>query len=116
MLLWGAAGIAAGFVLLTIVVIVLPKDVFSKPRRGKGVGMVLRNVLGWLMIVGGVVLSMPLVPGPGFVLILAGVAIVDFPGRRKLLRKALARPGVRKKLNGFRKLLHRPPFQMPAGA
>ena len=114
MLLWGAVGIAASFLILAIVVIALPSNVFTKVRRGKGVGFVLRNMLGWLMIVGGVVLSMPLVPGPGFVLILAGLTLVDFPGRRKLLRKALRRPGVRRKLNGFRRLLHRPEFRLPA--
>lgn len=111
--LWAAAGVAAGFVLLSVVVAALPRDFFTRPQRAKGVVKVLKNVLGALAIVGGVVLSLPMVPGPGFVLLLVGLALVDFPGRRKLLRKAILKPGIHRKLNAFRRKLHRPYFHLP---
>ncbi|HEX7897452.1 MAG TPA: hypothetical protein VF950_06810 [Planctomycetota bacterium] len=111
--LWAAAGVAAGFVLLSVVVAVLPRDFFTRPRRARGVGKILKNALGVILIAAGVVLSLPLVPGPGFVLLLVGLALVDFPGRRKLLRKAILKPAVHRKLNAFRRKLHRPYFLLP---
>ena len=112
--LWGAVGVLAGFVLLSIVVAALPRDFFTRPRRSKGwVTVVLKNALGILLLAVGVALSLPMVPGPGFVLVLVGLALVDFPGRRKLLRKVISRPGVHRKLNAFRRKLHRPYFLLP---
>ena len=111
--LWGAVGVLAGFILICIVVAVLPRDFFTRPRRSKGWKKILKNALGWLTIAAGVALSLPMVPGPGFVLLLAGLALVDFPGRRKLLRKVISRPGVHRKLNAFRRKLHRPYFLLP---
>jgi hypothetical protein len=113
--LWGAVGVLAGFVLISIVVAVLPRDFFTRPRRSKGWMKALKNVLGVALILAGIALSLPLVPGPGFVLLLVGLALVDFPGRQKLLRKAIRRPGVHRKLNAFRRKLHRPYFLLPEG-
>jgi hypothetical protein len=87
--IWGAAGIALGFALLIVVVAVLPRDFFTRPRRAKGIGKVLKNILGVLALAAGVALSLPMVPGPGFVLLLVGLALVDIPGRQKVLRKAI---------------------------
>ena len=111
--LWGAAGIAAGFLLLSVVIAVLPRDFFTRPRRGRGPVKILKNALGVLALAGGVALSLPMVPGPGFVLLLVGLALIDFPGRQKVLRKAVQRPGVRRKLNGLRRKLGRPAFILP---
>ena len=111
--LFAAAGVAAGFVLLSVVVAVLPRDFFTRPRRPRGIGKILKNALGVLLIAAGVVLSLPLVPGPGFVLLLVGLALVDFPGRQRLLRKAFLKPSVHRKLNAFRRRLHRPYFHLP---
>jgi hypothetical protein len=111
--LWGAVGVLAGFVLISIVVAVLPRDFFTRTRSSKGWVKVFKNVLGAALILAGVALSLPLVPGPGFVLLLVGLALVDFPGRRKLLRKAILRPSVHRKLNAFRRKLHRPYFLLP---
>jgi hypothetical protein len=113
----GAIGIAAGFVLLVIVVAVLPRDFFTRPPRSKGpVKKILKNALGAVLLVGGIILSLPLVPGPGFVLILAGLVLLDIPGRQKVLRKAFSRPGIHRKLNAFRRRLHRPYFLLPESA
>jgi hypothetical protein len=111
--LWGAVGVLAGFLLISIVVAVLPRDFFTRPRRSKGWAKVLKNALGVLLIAAGVALSLPMVPGPGFVLLLVGLALVDVPGRQRLLRKAILKPAVHRKLNAFRRKLHRPYFLLP---
>lgn len=111
--LWGAAGVAAGFVLLAVVVAALPRDFFTRPPRSKGAAKVFKNILGGLALVAGIALSLPMVPGPGFVLLLVGLALIDFPGRQRRLRKVFSKPGVHRRLNAFRRKLRRPYFLVP---
>lgn len=51
--------------------------------------LVLKNVLGWLLILSSFVAG-PLVPGPGGIpLFLIGFALVSFPGKRRLTARVL---------------------------
>jgi hypothetical protein len=51
--------------------------------------LVLRNVIGWLLILASFVAG-PLVPGPGGIpLFLLGFALVSFPGKRRLTARVL---------------------------
>jgi hypothetical protein len=71
---------------------------------------VARNALGVLLIVLGFLLSLPLVPGQGVLTMLIGVILVDFPGKRRLERKLVARPSVLETMNRVRAWLGRPPL------
>jgi uncharacterized protein (TIGR02611 family) len=59
----------------------------------KAVRRLVIAVIGSTVILLGIVLSLPLVPGPGFVAILAGLAILatEFVWARTLLRKVRER-------------------------
>lgn len=48
--------------------------------------IVARNIVGWVIIAIGLVLSLPFVFGPGFVTVLAGLAIADWPGKSRFFR------------------------------
>src|SRR6476620_4415236 len=51
--------------------------------------LVLKNVIGWLLILASFVAG-PLVPGPGGIpLFLIGFALVSFPGKRRLTARVL---------------------------
>jgi hypothetical protein len=51
--------------------------------------LILKNVLGWLLILASFVAG-PLVPGPGGIpLFLVGLALVSFPGKRRLTARVL---------------------------
>jgi hypothetical protein len=51
--------------------------------------LILKNVLGWLLILASFVAG-PLVPGPGGIpLFLIGFALVSFPGKRRLTARVL---------------------------
>jgi hypothetical protein len=51
--------------------------------------LVLKNVLGWLLILSSFVAG-PLVPGPGGIpLFLVGFALISFPGKRRLTARVL---------------------------
>ncbi len=63
-----------------------------------------------LLLLVGVILSLPLVPGPGIVILLIGLMLTSFPGKRKLERKAFSRPWVLGPINRFRKIFGKPPI------
>jgi hypothetical protein len=70
-------------------------------------------LLGVILLLLGLVLSLPLVPGPGFVLILLGVSLMDFPGKRRLELWILRTPSVLHPINRLRVRLGRPPLRVP---
>jgi hypothetical protein len=103
-----------------VVVVLLPPDHFSRlpdPNAGWRKHRVLRwswrvikNLLGLLVVPLGVLMSLPLVPGPGLVFILIGLSLLDFPGKRSLERRLLGVPVVFRFLNEVRQRFHRPPL------
>ena len=58
----------------------------------KPIKIVIVTTVGAILIIGGVLLSLPMVPGPGTALILAGVAVLasEFTWARNLLAKIKA--------------------------
>lgn len=81
---------------------------FSRPVRLAL--LVGKNVLGVAVVVLGVFLALPGVPGQGLLTILLGLLLVDVPGRRRLERWILLRPGVLAGLNRLRARWKRPPL------
>ncbi len=57
-------------------------------------GIALKNLLGIALIVLGIALSLPGVPGQGLLTILIGLVLIDFPGKRRLERFIVGRPKV----------------------
>lgn len=113
--------IATGAALLILIVMlaVLPATYFqdgipAQSRRRRGVVSVLvrlvKNALGLVLIVLGVLLSLPAIPGQGVLTMLIGVMLVDFPGKRPLEQKLVALPHVLETMNRIRAWLGRPPL------
>ncbi|EDY85740.1 conserved hypothetical protein [gamma proteobacterium HTCC5015] len=100
----------------------LPADYFINPeyRRWNDlapkaiVKRVLRNVLGVCLIFLGVVM-LPL-PGQGLLTIVAGVLLVDFPGKFRFECWLLRRPGVRRGINWLRHKAKREPLAVRSSA
>lgn len=59
-----------------------------KPGRRRK-GSLFRLIGGWVLLVAGLVLSIPLVPGPGFLLVFGGIALLSSESRliRSLIRR-----------------------------
>ena len=74
----------------------------------------LKNVAGVLLILVGLALSLPGIPGQGLLTILIGLILVDFPGKHRLERAILGRPRVLERVNRFRARFGRPPLMVPA--
>jgi len=58
----------------------------------------------------GIVLSVPGVPGQGILTILAGLTLIEFPGRHRVIRALLGRPTVLYAVNRFRARFKRRPL------
>jgi len=117
------AAAMASFALVAIVLVRLPADYLhadhagDPPADGRRLSFwaakILRNVLGALLVVLGIVLSIPGVPGQGLLTVLTGLLLIDFPGKHRLLSKALGRPGVLAAINRLRRRFSRPPLEAP---
>ena len=71
-------------------------------------GIVVKNLVGLLLVILGVV--MMVAPGPGVLTILLGVTLLDFPGKRRLELKLISRPAVRHAIDRVRARFGRPPL------
>ena len=69
---------------------------------------ILKNVAGAIALTAGFL--MLLTPGQGVLTILVGVILCDFPGKRTLERKLIARPLVLSTINRIRRRHKRPPI------
>jgi hypothetical protein len=119
-LIWSGAiiGIASiavmilGGVLAAIVFVKLPSTYFcehhdrefwtDKHPVVRWIGRAIKNLLGVLLIVLGVLLSLPAIPGPGMLTIIIGITMLDFPGKRRLERWVVGRPAIFNAINRLR--------------
>lgn len=117
------AGLVATVVGVPWVVARLPSDYFSRRRRtvwrrsanrplvamAVGVG---KNLLGAVLVLLGVV--MLVTPGQGLLTLLIGLLLLNFPGKYRLERWLVRRPGVMRALNWLRRRRGQKPFEDPA--
>lgn len=110
---------AASLVIAGYVLARLPADYFVNPdahRPGdrhpvvRLVGLIVRNVLGYVLIALGVVMSLPGVPGQGLLTVLMGVMLIDFPGKHRFQRWLVTRRVVLAAVNRLRARAGQPPF------
>lgn len=71
----------------------------------------LKNLLGVVLLAAGVI--MLLTPGQGILTILAGLWLMDLPGKRRWERQLVGRPKVFASINWIRRKAKRPPLQAP---
>jgi hypothetical protein len=97
----------AGAVLLA-----LPEDYLREGDRSQRhwAARIGRTVAGILLVAVGIVLSVPGIPGQGILTILAGLTLIEFPGRHRLIRALLGRPAVLYAVNRFRTRFKRKPL------
>jgi len=70
----------------------------------------LKNLLGVLLVIAGVLMALPGVPGQGLLTILLGVMLLNFPGKRRLEQKLVSRPRVQRAINQLRGRFGKPPL------
>jgi hypothetical protein len=108
---------AGSLAIVLRIVLALPEDYFEvdqPPLTSWTATRIARNGAGMVLIVVGVVLSIPGVPGQGVLTILVGLFLVDFPRRQQLERALARRAGVLPALNRLRARFNRAPLRPPA--
>ncbi len=114
---------AAASIAVTIVALIrIPSDYFRgahPPGETRWKHPILRwtiriarNVLGWFLILLGIVLSFPGVPGQGLLTILLGLMLTEFPGKRRLEQRFVRWPRIHNGVNAMRKKFGRGPLEL----
>jgi hypothetical protein len=114
--------LAISFAAIAVVMVRVPPTYFSVHHRRdfmtnkhwaiRSGAVIAKNVLGVVLILLGIVLSLPGVPGQGVLTILLGLIMLDIPGKRPLEAKIIQRPAVLAAVNRLRARYDRPPLVM----
>jgi hypothetical protein len=99
------------------IIVRVPSDYFKGPKRHalkqRPLWLkVLKNIAGVVVILLGLALSVPGVPGQGLLMVLAGLMLLDIPGKYKLERKILSFRPIRSAADRIRKWRGRPPLEL----
>jgi hypothetical protein len=128
-LTWGKILIFAGlfvgsiifsFVSIAVVMVKIPENYFSShyqqdflPNSRWAVrwGVVIaKNIYGVFLVLLGIVLSLPGVPGQGILTILLGIIMLDIPGKRPFEARIIKRPTILAAVNNLRARYNKPPL------
>ena len=112
------ASIIASLIVCAVLITLLPPDYFTERRQVHRIkNPVLRiflscvkNLIGAILIVMGILLSLPGVPGQGILTILVGLIISDFPGKRRLEMRIINIKAVFSGANKIRARFNREPL------
>ncbi|MDH3493106.1 MAG: hypothetical protein OEM82_06110 [Acidobacteriota bacterium] len=116
------ASLLVSFLAIGIVMVKIPENYFSShyqqdfmpgsPWIVRWGAVIVKNVVGILLIILGILLSLPGVPGQGILTILLGLIMLDIPGKRPLEAKIIKRPNVLSAINNLRERYDKPPLVM----
>jgi hypothetical protein len=114
--------LALSFAAIAIVMVKIPANYFSSHYKRDflpGSSFVVRwgaviakNILGVFLILLGIALSLPGVPGQGILTILLGLIMLDIPGKRPLEARITKRPAVLAAINKLRAKYNKPPLEL----
>lgn len=116
-----SVGLAVGSIVLVVVVVInwradhfkhwppgaAPPKLPEHPLATFG-----KNVAGVVMVLLGLVMALPGIPGQGILTMIVGFTLIDFPGKRGLERRLIGRPSILRTINRLRARFHRVPLDM----
>jgi len=112
--------LAFSFASIVIVLVKIPANYFSTHYKQDFLpdsswilrwgAVIAKNLFGVFLILLGIVLSLPGVPGQGILTILLGIIMLDIPGKRPLEAKIIQRPAVLSAANKLRLRWDKPPL------
>jgi hypothetical protein len=111
-------------IAVPLIVLRLPADYFSQPQRANRIMqdrhpvlrilfILLKNVAGIILVLAGLLMSIPAIPGQGILTLVAGIVLLDFPGKRRLELRIVSIGLVRKGLDWIRSRGNKPPLEIP---
>ena len=113
-----AAMLVISAMVIPYLIVRLPADFYAENNHRRrlfqdrpivrSLFLTVKNLIGAFLLVAGIL--MLVLPGQGILTILAALAMLDFPGKRKLEMSILHRPTVMKSINWLRKCAGREPL------
>jgi hypothetical protein len=125
--LWWGVGISVGLAVVSLAIALAVIVGWSAHRFGPGaptavgppralagraLGRIGKNLAGAILMLLGLAMALPGVPGQGVLTMIIGLTLLDFPGKRELERRLVRRPAVLRRLNDLRRRFHRPPLEL----
>jgi hypothetical protein len=125
--LWWGVGISVTaavvtLALATVVVVGWPADRFkgegpTEVGRDRHVviralAIVAKNLAGAVLVLLGLIMALPGVPGQGLLTALIGLTLLSFPGKRRLERRFVKVPALLRAINRVRARFARPPLEL----
>ena len=108
--------------IVSVIMVKIPADYFKKgrprklwadkPKAVRYLGIFAKNLLGVVLVILGILMSLPGVPGQGILTILLGVMLLDFPGKQNLEYRLVSRPKVLSTINKLRHKFGKPKLQL----
>lgn len=108
------------FVSIAVVLVKIPANYFSShythdflPNSSWAVrwgAVILKNMLGVFLVILGLLLSLPGVPGQGLLTILLGLIMIDIPGKRPFEARIIKRPTILAAANNLRARYNKEPL------
>lgn len=119
------ATLVVTLIVIPVLVIHIPVDYFQRRRRNprpyqgwyaviRLLLLALKNILGIIFVVAG--LAMLLLPGQGFITILIGIMLLNFPGKLALELRIIRQPLVLRTINWMRAKANKPALEVPGAA
>lgn len=112
--------LAFSFIVLAVVMVKIPENYFSShyqqsfmpnsPFLVRWGVVIAKNLLGVFLVILGIILSLPGVPGQGLLTILLGLIMLDIPGKRPLEARIIKRPTILSAINNLRGRFNKPPL------
>lgn len=114
------ASLAFSFIVLAVVMVKIPENYFSSHYEQDFMpnsrflvrwgAVIAKNLLGLFLVILGIILSLPGVPGQGLLTILLGLIMLDIPGKRPLEARIIKRPTILAAINSLRARFNKPPL------
>jgi hypothetical protein len=104
------------YVLAGAIFVALPRDAFvrmSRESSGIAVPRVVQKSAGAILVVLGLFLSLPGIPGPGFVFVILGLAFLGVLEPKTLVRLLVRNARLMERIDRLRKRFGQPPFDRP---
>lgn len=115
--------VIVSFGITALLLVRLPADYFVAPKQplpfaGRSTAVrlaaaIAKNLAGAALVVLGVLLSLPGIPGQGILTILLGIMLLDIPGKRRLEGAIVRRRMVHRAINRLRTRFQKPPIVLP---
>jgi uncharacterized membrane protein YphA (DoxX/SURF4 family) len=112
------AAMVVSYAVVMVILVKMPANYFQSDREHhflpdthpvlRTILIVLKNIVGVVLVLTGIVLSFPAVPGPGILTVFIGLMITDIPGKRRIEAIIIQRPAVLSLVNKLRAKYKKP--------